>query len=45
MANITEAEIRKIVEGIIKGTANASSQKYSSTEYNGRKLISCSNGS
>ena len=39
MANITEAEIRKIVEGIIKGTANASSQKYSSTEYNGRKLI------
>ncbi|MBE6548890.1 MAG: aldehyde dehydrogenase EutE [Ruminococcaceae bacterium] len=39
MANITEAEIRKIVEGIIKGTANASAQKYSSTEYNGRKLI------
>ncbi len=39
MANITEAEIRKIVEGIIKGGANTSNQKYSSTEYNGRKLI------
>ena len=38
MANITEAEIRKIVENIIKG-ASASSAEYTSTEYNGRKLI------
>ena len=40
MANITEAEIRKIVESIIKGTASSSNNlKYSPTEYNGRKLI------
>ena len=40
MANITEAEIRKIVESIIKGTSVASNHlKYSSTEYDGRKLI------
>ena len=40
MANITEAEIRKIVESIIKGTSVASNRlKYSSTEYDGRKLI------
>ena len=39
MANITEAEIRQIVENIIKGGATPSAQKYSSTEYNGRKLI------
>ena len=39
MANITEAEIRKIVESIVKGAGSAPSQKYSSTEYNGRKLI------
>ncbi len=39
MANITEAEIRKIVENIIKGTKNAPSAAYTSTEYNGRKLI------
>ena len=38
MANITEAEIRKIVENIIKGNA-ASTAGYTSTEYNGRKLI------
>ena len=38
MANITEAEIRKIVEGIINGTAKAS-KNYTSTEYEGRKLI------
>ncbi|MBE6546172.1 MAG: aldehyde dehydrogenase EutE [Ruminococcaceae bacterium] len=38
MANITEAEIRKIVESIVKGTASAASS-YTSTEYNGRKLI------
>ena len=39
MANITEAEIRKIVEGIIKGTSNTPNKNYTSTEYNGRKLI------
>lgn len=39
MANITEAEIRKIVENIIKGTANAPKASWTSTEYNGRKLI------
>ena len=38
MANITEAEIRKIVENIIKGNATSTAQ-YTSTEYNGRKLI------
>jgi propionaldehyde dehydrogenase len=40
MANITEAEIRKIVESIIKGTSGSSNNlKYSPTEYDGRKLI------
>ena len=39
MANITEAEIRKIVENILKGSASASTASFSSTEYNGRKLI------
>ncbi len=39
MANITEAEIRQIVENIIKGTANAPKASWTSTEYNGRKLI------
>ena len=38
MANITEAEIRKIVENIIKGNT-ATTAQYTSTEYNGRKLI------
>ena len=38
MANITEAEIRKIVESIIKGNTTGA-KYYSSTEYNGRKLI------
>lgn len=38
MANITEAEIRKIVENIVKGTASAG-KSYTSTEYAGRKLI------
>jgi propionaldehyde dehydrogenase len=38
MANITEAEIRKIVESIIKGNTTGA-KNYSSTEYNGRKLI------
>ena len=39
MANITEAEIRRIVENIIKGNAGASAAAWTSTEYNGRKLI------
>ena len=39
MANITEAEIRRIVESIVKGAGSAPTAKYSSTEYNGRKLI------
>ena len=39
MANITEAEIRKIVENIIKGSSNGASKNYTSTEYNGRRLI------
>ena len=39
MANITEAEIRKIVENIIKGSASGTGRNWSSTEYNGRKLI------
>lgn len=38
MANITEAEIRKIVENIVKGNATAKAD-YSSTEYGGRRLI------
>ena len=39
MANITEAEIRKIVENIVRGAANAPKASWTSTEYNGRKLI------
>ena len=39
MANITEAEIRKIVENIIKGNTAAAGRGWTSTEYNGRKLI------
>ncbi len=39
MANITEAEIRKIVENILKGSTASSAAAFSSTEYNGRKLI------
>ena len=39
MANITEAEIRKIVENILNGGAKASTANYTSTEYGGRKLI------
>ena len=38
MANITEAEIRKIVENILNGGAKPTAE-YTSTEYNGRKLI------
>ena len=39
MANISEAEIRKIVESIINGAASAPKASWTSTEYNGRKLI------
>ncbi len=39
MANITEAEIRKIVESIVKGSASGTKASYTSTEYNGRRLI------
>ena len=39
MANITEAEIRKIVESIVKGTQSGGGASYSSTEYNGRKVV------
>ena len=39
MANITEAEIRKIVENIIKGNGAPSGASWTSTEYAGRKLI------
>lgn len=39
MANITEAEIRKIVENIIKGQSGAAQCELSSVEYCGRKLI------
>ena len=42
MANITEAEIRKIVENIIKGSANSGSKNYTSTQYEGRRLIGIS---
>ncbi len=36
--NITESEIRKIVENIVRGSA-ASTDTWSSTEYHGRRLI------
>ena len=39
MANFTEAEIRKIVEAIVKGGAAPSAARWTSTEYNGRKLL------
>ena len=39
MANITEAEIRKIVENIVKGTSTGASKGYTSAEYNGRRLL------
>ena len=39
MANITEAEIRKIVENIIKGNTAATGAAWTSTEYGGRKLL------
>ena len=39
MANITEAEIRKIVEAIVKGGAAPCAARWTSTEYNGRKLV------
>ena len=39
MANITEAEIRKIVENIVRSTAAVEANSYSSTQYRGRRLI------
>ncbi|MBQ5833598.1 MAG: aldehyde dehydrogenase, partial [Clostridia bacterium] len=40
MATYSEADIRKIVEAIVKNTAGAaSSASYTSTTYNGRRLI------
>ena len=39
MANITEAEIRKIVENIINGRSAGAEKDFSSTQYCGRKLI------
>ncbi|MBO5294244.1 MAG: aldehyde dehydrogenase family protein, partial [Clostridia bacterium] len=39
MANITEAEIRKIVENIVKTTSAAKAETWTSTEYRGRRLI------
>ena len=39
MANISEAEIRKIVESILKASSATSSESYTSTEYAGRKLV------
>lgn len=39
MANITEAEIRKIVENIINGRSAGAEKNFSSTQYCGRKLI------
>ena len=39
MANITEAEIRRIVENIVKGNSANAGRNWSSTEYAGRKLI------
>ena len=38
MANITEAEIRQIVENIIKGTSTPTAKKYTSVSYEGRSL-------
>jgi hypothetical protein len=39
--NITESQIRKIVENVIKGVASDAKPAagYTSTEYQGRKLI------
>ena len=39
MANITEAEIRKIVENIVRTTAAKAAETWSSTQYKGRSLI------
>ena len=39
MANITEAEIRKIVENIINGRSAGAEKDFSSAQYCGRKLI------
>ena len=39
MANITEAEIRKIVENVVRTTAAQKAETWSSTHYKGRALI------
>ena len=39
MANITEAEIRQIVENIIKGGSAPAAKKYTSVSYEGRTLL------
>ena len=39
MANITEAEIRKIVENIVRSTNAKAAETWSSTQYKGRSLI------
>ncbi len=39
MANISEAQIRQIVETIIKGNASPAQKSYTSTTYEGRSLI------
>ena len=39
MANITEAEIRKIVENIVRSTNARAAESWSSTQYKGRSLI------
>ncbi len=39
MASITEAEIRRIVENIVKNAGAPSANNWSSTEYKGRRLI------
>lgn len=39
MMNMTEAEIRKIVESIMNGSAATQTEQWTSTDYNGRPLI------
>ncbi len=39
MANITEAEIREIVKRIVGEEKNSGAREWSSTHYNGRKLV------
>ncbi len=39
MANISEADIRRIVESVLRGQNATDTKKWSSTEYGGRRLI------